>query len=255
MTSVLFYDAFYRPGQSLGLGFSSYTLAYTCAGHTIAIDCVVVHDATDHTDIQKGDIIVSVNGQRLINTESTELSNYDVVIKTLGNMTGEQRILRFMRSAQECHDESVQATIVAISPEEASLLFDPRYQYSSPDQADEIITSSSSYVQPSSSMFLTRGLHYNPVGNAEDEMRREAQRFSEELRLAEEEDARLIEVEVQRQLEDLARREHGLIASMSSTATLSVGDDERRRLEDRRANERHLDDQMQFKRRLDDERR
>ena len=165
-------------------------------------------------------------------------------------MISEQRTVRFLRSTQECHDESVQAAIVAISPEEAALLFDPRYQDSCPEIAEELISSSSSYGSSSSSMFL-RG---NPVRNSEDEMRRETQRLSEELRLAEEEDARLIEVEVQRQLEDLARREYGQMATMSSPVP-SVGGDDRRRLEERRSNERHLDDQMQFKRRLEDERR
>ena len=305
MTSVLFYDAVFPARQPLGLGISSYTLAYTCAGATIAVDCVVVHDATDHSDIKKGDIIVAVNGQQLINIVSQELSNYDAVIKTLGNMIGEQRMLRFLRSAPECHDESVQAAIVAISPEEAALLYDPRYQNSCPELAEEMITSpyqssSSSHAQSSSSIFPGgQQLHYNPVRNLEDEARRVTQRLSEELRFAEEEDARLIEVEVKRQLEHLARREYGQMASMLSTApsvinipnhqssmatnNVSSGgipeeearqrlvedqqlhrlnhdhqirmDEERRRLEERRANERLLDDQIQFKRRLEDERR
>ena len=217
VSQVVFFDAIYPPLQSIGVGISPYTLAYTCEGKTEAIDACVVSDCTNQVELHKGDLFVSVNGEPLLNL-STGV-HYDTVIAKLGRLTNQQRTIRFLRCSTDCHDASVNAAIVVICPEEAALLFDPTHRDVYPEY-EEVDFPSSTAAPPLAVPPLTSGsgpatnsliaptLQSHPYyssTNLEDEVRREMHRLAEELRQAEEEDNRQIELEVQRQLVELAQ--------------------------------------------------
>ena len=292
--SVMFYDAIIPPQQPIGVGISPYTLAYTCEGKTEAIEACVVSDSKHQADILKGDIFIGVNGEPLVNMVNVSAEvHYDAVISKLSKLSDKQRTIRFLRCSTECHDESVNAAIVVICPEEAALLFDPTHRDVSPEY-DEVdfppLSSSTSLPErmPLSSLgsatdALSRASpHSHPYYSSnqlEYEVQQEMQRLAVELRQAEEEDNRQIELEVQRQLVKLAAMgppstpittaAANAIAGITGGATtnptaypLQSQEEATRRLlvEEERLNERRQDgqrndDQRELTRRFEDERR
>lgn len=292
VSPVVFFEAVYPPLQPIGVGISPYTLAYTCEGRTEAIDACVISDCTNQVDIRNGDIFISVNGEELVNQLLSTEVHYDAVIAKLSMLTDTQRTIRFLRCSKECHDESVNAAIIVICPEEAALLFDPTHRDVCPEFEEVDFPSaptqaSSRATIPSFSHHDSRPdadalsmpnpqLHpYYSSNNLEDEVRREMQRLAEELRQAEEEDNRQIELEVQRQLLELVQvaptpaplataaagastsssafrlQEEAMMRQLTEEQRLN----DQRRVDDRREDDRRIESQLEMKRFLADERK
>ena len=124
MSSVLFFDAIF-PHHTPCVQVQSTTLTYTIEGkRTRTIDCCKVVDCLGIAQIEKDDVIISVNGQPLINQQLPNgISHFDHTQKVLSNTTL-RRTVRFMRCAPGCMDNAVNVLIIRVSLEEAVLFFD-----------------------------------------------------------------------------------------------------------------------------------
>ena len=124
MSAVLFFDAIF-PHDTPCVQILPTTLAYTIEGrHSLAVDCCKVDDCLGISQIEKNDVIISMNGQPLINQVlPIGLSHLNHARNVLSN-TALRRTVRFMRCAPGCVDSAVNAIIVRVSPEEAALFFD-----------------------------------------------------------------------------------------------------------------------------------
>ena len=128
---MIFFEADYEAHQPLGLLLQACKVTYSIGNHgqPTIVACCVVFDPTKNTGINRGDVLVSVNGLALIDPDHdiSDENQLDVVKSRLTAHTHLPRTLRFFRhSGAEFDERNVGAwydsTVLTMTAEEAALI-------------------------------------------------------------------------------------------------------------------------------------
>ena len=106
---MIFFEADYEAHQPLGLLLQACKVTYSIGNHgqPTIVACCVVFDPTKNTGIDRGDVLVSVNGLALIDPDHdvSDENQLDAVKSRLTSQTHLPRTLRFFRHSGAEFDE------------------------------------------------------------------------------------------------------------------------------------------------------